>query len=366
MVSEVASTGSPCLSVVMATYNRAETLRQTIDHLVNQDLSPESYEVIIIDDGSPDATPQVVEEARSRVPFALTYLRHPNRGIGYTQNRGIEIARAPIILLMADDIFMTRGALSSHLAMHDANPEPEIAVLGRVEQPPDFDEGVFMRTWNPMRFGTFKGQRELPYYRFWACNISAKRDFVQRYGPFRENLGRGGPAAHEDSELGYRLHKGGLRIFYNPQALGHHHHVVTLKKSYARSYERGLNFGEFHGVVPEPEISVAYHVLNARTFGEHMRAWFGPRRAYLVGGDRNPALTILRHLFLLTIFNRVTVPLFWTPFLDGAEKSPFLARLVNSQMYRGAMFHHFLRGYRDAFKKFSEPKPLGGPSPQTQ
>src|SRR5262245_50251851 len=67
-------TGNLKLSDGMATYRRAETLRETIHHLANQDLDPVSYEVIIIDDGSPDDTRAVVEEAQTRVPFQLTYL----------------------------------------------------------------------------------------------------------------------------------------------------------------------------------------------------------------------------------------------------------------------------------------------------
>src|SRR6266581_3860810 len=72
------------LSVVLATYNRAETLRDTLHHLADQELDPTCYEVIVIDDGSPDHTRKVVEEALPVVPFKMTYLHHANRGPGYT------------------------------------------------------------------------------------------------------------------------------------------------------------------------------------------------------------------------------------------------------------------------------------------
>jgi len=210
----------PSLSVVMATYNRAATISETLQHLADQDIAPSEYEVIVIDDGSSDNTREVVENAQARAPFKLTYLHHSNRGPGYTQNRGIALAEAPVLLLMADDIFMARGTLKAHLDTHKANPAQEVAVLGRVEQPAGFGDTLFMRMWDPMGFNKFSGQSELPYYRFWACNISVKTDFVRQYGPFREARGRAGPAAHEDPELGYRLHKGGLRILHNPDALG--------------------------------------------------------------------------------------------------------------------------------------------------
>ncbi len=80
---------------------------------------------------------------------------------------------------MADDIFMTRGDAEGRIwDTHKANPAQEIAVLGRVAQPPGFGDTVFMRVWDPMGFKKFSGLSELPYYRFWACNISVKTDFL--------------------------------------------------------------------------------------------------------------------------------------------------------------------------------------------
>ena len=207
----------PLLSVVLATYNRADTLQETLRHLAAQELDPASYEVIVIDDGSPDQTRAVVAEWIDKAPFRLTYLHHSNRGPGYTQNRGLDVARAPIVLLMADDIWMSPQALKQHLSMHAAHPEQEVAVLGQVRQSAALDQSVFLRTWDPFRFSDLTGLHELPYYKFWACNISIKREFVMRYGPFQEHLGI---AAHEDAELGYRLSRGGLRILYCPEALG--------------------------------------------------------------------------------------------------------------------------------------------------
>lgn len=346
------------LSVVMATYNRAETLRETLRCLAQQTLDASSYEVIIVDDGSPDHTRHVVAEWTGQAPFKISYLHHANHGPGYTQNRGIEVAQAPIILLMADDIFMAPETLCEHLKMHAAHPEATTAVLGRVEQAEILDGGVFLRTWDAFRFKGFAEQSELPYYRFWACNISAKREFVLRHGPFREQRGRAGPASHEDPELGYRLSLAGLRIFYNPAALGLHHHVVTFAQASKRRYMQGLNFGEFRALADAPEIPVAYHVLNWKTLPDHWRALFGPRRRFLQPHDRNPLTLLLRHLVRAAVFNDLAVHYFWEPCLNRAERSPALARLVNSEMYRGVLFHYFLKGCRDGDRQFN---PVGDP-----
>jgi glycosyltransferase involved in cell wall biosynthesis len=335
------------LSVVMATYNRAETIRETLRHLADQSLDPTQYEVIVIDDGSPDHTRVVVDEWMDRAPFKLTYLHHANRGPGYTENRGLEAARAPVVLLMADDIFMAHDTLAAHLAMHDANPEPEVAVLGRVEQSPTLDGNLFLRTWDPFRFTAFAGQTELPYYRFWACNISVKRDFVMRYGPFREQRGRAGAAAHEDPELGYRLSRGGLRILYAPAALGHHHHIVTFEQACKRAYMQGLNFPDFRDQVGQPEIAVAYHVFGPSTLRDHLQIWFGPRRRFVGPAERNPLRLLARYALRDLAFNFITVPLLWQTMLARAERNPMLARLVRANFYHGVIAHHFFRGCRE-------------------
>lgn len=344
------------LSVVMATWNRAETIRETLRHLAEQDLDPAEYEVIVVDDGSPDHTRAVVEEWMTRAPFRLSYRHHENHGPGYTQNRGLELAKAPIVLLMADDIFMCRHTLSAHLAMHRSHPEPEVAVLGRVEESPLLaGHSVFRRKWDHFRFRAFEGVQELPYYRFWACNISVKRDFVLRYGPYLEHEGRAGAAAHEDPQLGYQLSLAGLRILFQPEALGFHYHITAFDEACRRRYMQGLNFGEFHRHAPAPEIPVAYHVLTWRTLPDHIRALFGPRRRYLEAVDRNPALLLLRHLARALLFNAASVRALWNPLIDAAEHRPAVARLMHREIYRGVLFHHFLRGCRDGHHTFERP-----------
>jgi len=335
------------LSVIMATYNRAETIPVTLRHLAEQELDPADYELIVIDDGSSDDTRAVVHEWIPRLPFRVTYLHHSNHGPGYSQNRGLEVARAPIVLLMADDIFMSPQALRLHLAMHEAHPGQEVAVFGLVKQSPTLDGSVFLRTWDPFGFRSLAGLQELPYYRFGACNVSAKREFVMRYGPFREQRGRGGPLAHEDAELGSQLARGGLRILFCPEALGWHHHITTLEGACRKAYQQGLNFGDFRNRVDQPEIAVAYHLFDMSTLRDHLRIWFGPRRCYVAPQDRNPALLLARYLLRALTFNGLTVRLFWKPLLERAEHDPAIARIVRASFYRGLTSFHFRRGYRE-------------------
>jgi GT2 family glycosyltransferase len=328
------------LSVVIATYNRRDTLRVTLDRLAEQTVEASRFEVIVVDDGSPDDTASMVASLQGATPFALRYYRHANRGPGYTQNRGIREARGRLVLLMADDIHGTPGMLASHLRFHDEHKEPAVASLGRVLQSPLLPRTCFQRNWDPFRFRQLDGQIELPYWKFWACNIMLKRDFLLENGLFAELVG----AAHEDVELGYRLSRRGLRISYVPEALSYHHHMETLRGAAARAYERGRNWRFIEESVPDPEIHVKYHILNRHTLKHHVRTYRDLSRTNLPREDRILPWLLLRQAVRWVVFNRATVPHFWMPLLERAESSRVLGALVHPYMYRGAVFYHFVKG----------------------
>jgi glycosyltransferase involved in cell wall biosynthesis len=343
---------APQISVVLATYNRADTLRRTLDHLARQDLPPESYEVIVVDDGSLDNTGAVVAEVAPRLAFGLRYVRHENHGPGYTQNRGIEKARAPIVLLIADDIFLDPASLRAHLEQHLAHPELPVAVLGKVVQSPDLTQSVFLRKWDPFRFYELEDLEELPAYRFFAMNISVKRDFLLNRGMYLEHRGRGGASCMEDLELGIRLKRHGLRLLYSKAAIASHYHVMTLDQVITRWYERGLNYGEFRRHAPLPELTVYFHVLDLHTVREYISVLRGPNS--FRGRERSLAWHLVRHVGRMVTLNAVTARLFWRPLFDLAERSPHVARLVTPKMYRAFLYYHFLRGVRDGRRIYGD------------
>jgi GT2 family glycosyltransferase len=62
--------------------------------------------------------------------------------------------------------------------------------------------------------------KEVSFEYFYTCNLSVKREFLVKNGMFDENFQA---AAFEDIELGYRLIIKGLRVLYNPEAIGYHY-----------------------------------------------------------------------------------------------------------------------------------------------
>ncbi|HEX9077055.1 MAG TPA: glycosyltransferase family A protein, partial [Anaerolineae bacterium] len=89
------------VSVVIPSYNHARYLRDAIRSVIAQ--TYRDFEIIIVDDGSSDDTPQVVAGFGN----AVRYIRQENRGLAGARNTGVRAARGAFIgLLDADDIWM--------------------------------------------------------------------------------------------------------------------------------------------------------------------------------------------------------------------------------------------------------------------
>jgi GT2 family glycosyltransferase len=94
----------PALSVVMAVFNGERFLRRALDSLLTQDFS--NFELLVVDDGSTDTTPDILGEYASR-DHRMTVQCQPNRGTSAALNSGFALARAPLVArLDSDDVAM--------------------------------------------------------------------------------------------------------------------------------------------------------------------------------------------------------------------------------------------------------------------
>jgi glycosyltransferase involved in cell wall biosynthesis len=94
---------APEASVVIPAYNAARTLPRTVESLFLQ--TAESFEIIIVDDGSSDETPEICKTLQKDSPLPMKVLRQQNKGECAARNRGVESAEGEyVIFLDADDI----------------------------------------------------------------------------------------------------------------------------------------------------------------------------------------------------------------------------------------------------------------------
>lgn len=313
------------ISVEISSYNRGAVLRLVLERLAAQSLPAERFEVVVSDDGSTDGTPEWVEEYATRAPYALRVVRNSHAGCGATHNRGIQEARGDVVLMIADDVLPTPGLLEAHARMHERHPEPEAAVVGRLEQSPLLPRTAFQEAWNRLVNGLFpRGSSELDYRNFWVNNLSFKKDFMLSRGMFRVWPA----AAHEDLELGYRLQRQGMRLYFCDAALAYHHHAETIDSVSRRSYAQGYHWQYFESQVPD--------------------RWLRERSGNFRPGDGIvPRLRFwARHAVRSALFNRLTVPHLVLPLIRRSDRSAWAAAWVPLCTGKVASYY-YRKGLRD-------------------
>jgi glycosyltransferase involved in cell wall biosynthesis len=124
-----ASEHQPLVTIVVPAYNRAGgLLEETLDSILGQDYP--NLEVLALDDGSTDQTPQVLERYAAAHPDRLVWQRHENMGQARTLNRGFELARGELIgYLNSDDLFLP-GAIAQLAARLVADPDAALVYPG--------------------------------------------------------------------------------------------------------------------------------------------------------------------------------------------------------------------------------------------
>lgn len=110
---------SPAVSVVIPAYNCAGTIAATLASVGAQTI--DTIEIIVIDDGSRDTTRDVVS-ALARTDERIVLVSQSNAGVSAARNRGVRIARAPIIAFIDGDDLWQPNHLATHVARFDATP----------------------------------------------------------------------------------------------------------------------------------------------------------------------------------------------------------------------------------------------------
>ncbi|MGA8576371.1 MAG: glycosyltransferase [Candidatus Cybelea sp.] len=237
----------PELSVVIPTYDRLATLAAVLPTLLDQDLPPALYELIVCDSNSTDGTAEHLTELRSRYPN-VRHLPGAYGGRAAARNAGIAAARGTVVLFNDADILASPNLLSTHLRHH--RQRTRIAVVGLEVQVKDLADYAFKRD-HPESRGHLHppSRKKLSWLYFLTGNASVRREDLLRAGCFDESFTGYG---HEDLELGYRLQREGIEILYEPQAVNYHCQDVGYEdqkekmrlagRSSARFYRKHPNF----------------------------------------------------------------------------------------------------------------------------
>lgn len=237
------------LSVIIPTYNRSKALDKCLDNLLEQTASKELYEIIIIDDGSDIAMPESTKEKIKK--YNIRLFEETHGGPAKARNVGIRNVQGEIVLFIGDDIMADRGLIEEHIKGHDALSEDNVAILGNVDWPRTGEHSPFLDWLDQgvqFGYGAIKNCEDAPYDCFYTSNISIKKAFLLEKGLFDEDFKY---AAFEDTELGYRLKKKGLKIVYRKEASAQHDHIINKKDYLDRTVKAGKALKLFMDKHPE-------------------------------------------------------------------------------------------------------------------
>ncbi|HVU73316.1 MAG TPA: glycosyltransferase [Mycobacteriales bacterium] len=224
------------LTVIVPTYRRPALLRRCLASLREQTVDARAFTVSVVDDGSGDETPQLLEQLAATMPNLTWAVQPRNAGPAAARNRAVQQSGGALLLFVDDDVVARPELVERHLALHAA-AAPQDGFVGRVQWEPTLAVTPFMR-WldgTDLQFryetGLQPGLLASPEEAFYTCNLSLRREVFEASGGFDERFPY---PAYEDIELGWRLGRAGFRLTYAPEALAYHARAITLREFTAR------------------------------------------------------------------------------------------------------------------------------------
>ena len=234
------------VSVIIATKDRPESLRSTLDSLTRH--SPRQCQDIVLVDSSQPHTRNIVEETART--FGCRYMYEPRSGVSAAKNRAIRASIGEIVVNVDDDFLFVSDAISE-MVKHFG--ERKIAACtGRMlpfqrdaamlfERVYSYDRGTRAFDAVPSDMGVLSliksvgalgrprlgDATPLPFKVGYGFS-SFRKTILEDVGYFDETLGRGTSAAGgEDVDMFYKILKHGLKIRYEPKATIYHRHRLS-------------------------------------------------------------------------------------------------------------------------------------------
>jgi GT2 family glycosyltransferase len=202
----------PEVSVVVASRNRAQLLPGLLAALAGQS-NVVACQLVVVDDASEDDTPAVLPGLAARYPSLAVHRLPQHAGPAVARNVGWRASTGDVIVFTDDDCLPDPGWLSGLMRAHAAGADvAQGRTVPEVERPADR--------------GTFGHWVEVAEFthRYETCNISYRRDVLERLHGFDESFGTtpGGPPYGEDTDLGWRAAKAGADCRFVADAIVRH------------------------------------------------------------------------------------------------------------------------------------------------
>ncbi|MFC0181201.1 glycosyltransferase family 2 protein [Pseudarcicella hirudinis] len=180
------------VSVIIATYNRAPLLKETINSLLTyfrQDFIDSKSEIIIIDNNSNDGTLNAVQEYLKESDIVKYYLE-TNQGLSHARNRGIKESSGDILVFLDDDIDIDKSYFE---LCDEAFASADVNIIGGKVLP----YNVAVPEWLPKEYYYLAsifdlGEQRMEVNTLMGANYAMRKSVADKVGWYDPNLGRKG------------------------------------------------------------------------------------------------------------------------------------------------------------------------------
>jgi glycosyltransferase involved in cell wall biosynthesis len=248
------------ISIIVPVYNGGKNWTRVLDALAA--LNPAPDEILIVDDGSDDDSPQ---RARARGLSVLQTLT-PRSGPAVARNLGARHARGDILFFLDADVLVAPDAIARVLvALADENVS---AVFGSYDDAPD--DATLISQYKNLQHHYVHQHSARDATTFWAGCGAIRRDVFLQLDGFAETYAR---PSIEDIELGYRLTNAGKKILLAPDLQVKHLKRWTLRSWLASDIrDRALPWSEL--LARQNKVARDLN-LNAASRWSALLCWFG-------------------------------------------------------------------------------------------
>lgn len=215
---------NPLITVAICTYNRQAYIISCLQHLAQQSLPLQQYEVILIDNCSTDDTASLVKNYLQQNPgLPFRYVFEQNKGLSYARERGVAEAKADIVLYIDDDAEANENLLKSYIDFFAAHPDasgaggrivPKFTERPRPKWISKWLDGYLVRVDHGGQTRLFTGSMKYPA----GCNMVYRKKYLIESGGFNPSLTFRG----DDKYIFHAVKAVNPHIYYVPQAWVYH------------------------------------------------------------------------------------------------------------------------------------------------
>jgi glycosyltransferase involved in cell wall biosynthesis len=208
----------PGISIIVCTRNRAAALAQTLAALGGIAVPAGGAELIVVDNGSTDDTPDVVGRA-GLANMEVRYVHEPRPGVSHARNTGLSSACGDLLLFTDDDVRPAKDWAEKLTApLRDGRYD---AVAGRIVLAPHLAR-PWIRPEYAVRLAVLNGLMEGEVEMFCA-NMGIRRSVLHKVPAFDPELGPGALGFGEDTLFSWQVALAGFRLGFVEQAVAVHH-----------------------------------------------------------------------------------------------------------------------------------------------